>query len=169
MQRAATRLRRAIELNDEHGVLRALNDIPVLDTDEVCADGRPLAIALVHQNYAVATMLIKRGASPDYRDNFNEWYILDVPAILSERSSVRFLFYHGARIPRHFEFYSKSSRHIHEYIYRDWSPVNHREWPLALKAQLRELLLVTRPIAMSRVLLYYLFRWLASSHFVFFV
>lgn len=159
----------AIRMRNMHGVMQALAQIDVLDDPDICVNGRPLAVACIEGDLRMADILIAKGASPNYLCHGR------LPVIwLSEfdnRPAVRlFLLRKGAWVPRKLLVRPGP---LADYVFRNWNPGNHHDWPDDVRKDLRELILVAqckRPSAIRALgqnLLFYLLRWVATDRFRF--
>jgi len=160
-----TKLNFAIRMRNVHAVMQTLAQIDVLDDPDICVNGRPLAGACLVGDLRMADILIAKGASPNYLCHGR----LPVIWLSDNKPAVRlFLLRKGAWVPR--ELLVRPGP-LADYVFRNWNPGNHHDWPDDVRKDLRELLLVARckrpnPIrSLGQDPLFYLFRWVATDRF----
>lgn len=162
-----TKLIFAIRMRNMHAVVQTLAQIDVVDDPDICLNGRPLAVACLEGDLRMADILLAKGASPNYLCHGR------LPMIwlreFDSRPNIRsFLLRKGAWVPR--ELLVQSGP-LADYVFRNWNPGNHHDWPDDVRKDLRELLLIARckrPNAIRSLgqdPLFYLLRWVATDRF----
>lgn len=165
-----SRLHDAIRVGDYETAERLAKQLAPLDDATVLTRSHPLYSAMYFGQYVIADMLIAHGASPRQILVDSAFRILILSTKPNHRVAVQFLLRRGAIVPE--KLLSKIDA-IREYVYRNWEPRTHCEWPDAVRPRIRELLMLAQahratPVSLlPRLLLERLLRWVAAAGFDF--
>lgn len=158
----------AIAQNDMGAFNRALSQIEDLNDDDITSPGRPIVFAIAHGRMDMLILLLEHGADPNYVRKCGGVHTLTFMYRDEDiRSAAPILLRRGSIVPRGMPPVVAVA--VEDYVYRDWTPENHGDWPILLQRQIVAILCSLKQkedLRLSPRLLSRLFSFAAVSHFV---
>jgi hypothetical protein len=153
--------------NDVSRLQKTLALVETVDDDDVSDISRPLCSAIWLGRFDMAQLLIEHGADPNYRSARKPEHVMCM--YLGSRkafAAVAFLLRNGSHIPQTLS--SERRAVVESYVYRDWTPENHHDWPVPLRKQVLAVLCSVKSteFALSPYLFSRLFSFAVAAHFV---